>query len=153
MKKVRSAGATADRTKRVHPSASPWTARHSRTIPSPSATATRWSKSGYRLIKSSPTFEKSWIYNPFAAKKYLKKTILSGVLFYGSNWRVEMKKIYLSRTDKKIFGVCGGIGQALDIDPTLIRLVTLFLCIATGILPLLITYIAAWFIVPYEPQN
>ena len=83
----------------------------------------------------------------------MKKTILSGVLFYGRDWKVEMKKIYLSRTDKKIFGVCGGIGQALDIDPTLIRLVTLFLCIATGILPLLITYIAAWFIVPYEPQN
>ena len=29
-----------------------------------------------------------------------------------------MKKIYLSRTDKKIFGVCGGIGQAYEIDPS-----------------------------------
>jgi len=62
-----------------------------------------------------------------------------------------MKKIYLSKTDKKIFGVCGGIGQTYNIDPTLVRLITVFLCIATGIVPLLVTYIAAWFIVPFEP--
>lgn len=63
-----------------------------------------------------------------------------------------MRKIYLSKTDKKIFGVCGGIGQAYDIDPTLIRLIAVFLCIATGIVPLLVTYILAWFFVPYEPR-
>lgn len=64
-----------------------------------------------------------------------------------------MKKVYLSRTDRKILGVCGGFGQTYDVDPTLIRLITVFMCIATGILPLLITYIAAWFIVPFEPKN
>ncbi len=64
-----------------------------------------------------------------------------------------MKKIYISRTDKKILGVCGGIGQALDIDPTLVRLITVFMCIATGIIPLLVTYFAAWFIVPFEIQK
>jgi phage shock protein C len=63
-----------------------------------------------------------------------------------------MRKIYLSKTDKKIFGICGGIGQAYDIDPTLIRLIAVFLCIATGIVPLLVTYILAWFFVPYEPR-
>jgi phage shock protein C len=64
-----------------------------------------------------------------------------------------MKKIYISKTDKKILGICGGIGQALDIDPTLVRLITVFLCIATGIIPLLVTYFAAWFIVPFESQK
>lgn len=64
-----------------------------------------------------------------------------------------MKKIYLSKTDKKILGVCGGIGQALDIDPTLVRLVTVFMCVATGIVPLLVTYFAASFIIPFEPKK
>ncbi len=62
-----------------------------------------------------------------------------------------MRKLYLSREDSKIFGVCGGIGQAYDIDPTLVRLIVVFLCLSSGILPLLLTYIIAWAIVPKEP--
>lgn len=62
-----------------------------------------------------------------------------------------MRKLYLSREDSKIFGVCGGIGQTYDIDPTLVRLGMVFLCFASGILPLVLTYIIAWVIVPKEP--
>ena len=62
-----------------------------------------------------------------------------------------MRKLYLSKTNSKIFGVCGGIGEAYDIDPTLVRLVVVFLCLASGILPLLLTYIIAREIVPKEP--
>ena len=64
-----------------------------------------------------------------------------------------MKKLYLSRKDKKIFGVCGGIGEAYDIDPTTVRIIMVFLCLATGILPMLVTYLIAWFIVPKEPAR
>jgi phage shock protein C len=63
-----------------------------------------------------------------------------------------MKKLYLSKTDKKIFGVCGGIGKTYDIDPTLIRLGLVFLCIATAIIPVLITYLVAWAIIPTKPN-
>ena len=59
-----------------------------------------------------------------------------------------MRKLYLSRTDRKIFGVCGGIGETYDIDPTLVRLALVFLCLVTGIIPLLVTYFAAGIIVP-----
>jgi len=59
-----------------------------------------------------------------------------------------MKKLYLSNTDKKIFGVCGGIGETYDIDPTLIRLIMVFLCFVTAVVPLLVTYIVAWAIFP-----
>ena len=62
-----------------------------------------------------------------------------------------MRKLYLSREDSKIFGVCGGIGQTYDIDPTLVRLIVVFLCLSTGILPVLLTYVIAWIIVPKEP--
>jgi phage shock protein C len=59
-----------------------------------------------------------------------------------------MKKLYLSKTDKKILGVCGGVGETYDVDPTLIRLATVFLCLATGVLPLAVTYVAAKYIFP-----
>jgi len=59
-----------------------------------------------------------------------------------------MKRVYRSRTDKKIFGICGGIGEAYDIDPTLIRIVVVFLALATGLLPMIVTYMIARFIVP-----
>ena len=59
-----------------------------------------------------------------------------------------MKRLYLSKTDKKIFGLCGGIGEMLDIDPTLIRLAAVFLCLLTGVLPLVGAYLIGWLIVP-----
>ena len=64
-----------------------------------------------------------------------------------------MRRLYLSKTDKKIFGVCGGIGETYDIDPTLIRLALVFLCLATAILPVVLTYIIAWAIIPKKPGN
>ena len=64
-----------------------------------------------------------------------------------------MRKLYLSRKYKKIFGVCGGIGETYDIDPTLVRLVVVFLCFATAILPIVLTYLTAWIIVPEKPAE
>jgi phage shock protein PspC (stress-responsive transcriptional regulator) len=61
-----------------------------------------------------------------------------------------MKRLYLSKTDKKIFGLCGGLGEMLDIDPTLIRLGAVFLCLLTGVLPLVGAYLIGWLIVPEE---
>lgn len=61
-----------------------------------------------------------------------------------------MKKLYLSNTDKKIFGVCGGIGEVYDIDPTLLRLALVFLTLVTFVAPLIITYIIAGFIMPHK---
>ena len=64
-----------------------------------------------------------------------------------------MKKLYLSNTDRKIFGLCGGIGETYDLDPTIVRIATVFLCIATGVLPLIITPLISWlFIVPQKTK-
>ena len=56
------------------------------------------------------------------------------------------KKLHKSHTDKFICGVCGGIGEYLNLDPTLVRLVwVLFsLCGCSGIL----AYIVAAIIMP-----
>ena len=64
-----------------------------------------------------------------------------------------MRRLYVSRDDRKIAGICGGIGETYDVDPTLVRLAMVFLCVATGILPLVITYLVAWFIIPEKPEE
>lgn len=64
-----------------------------------------------------------------------------------------MKKIYRSKTDKKIAGICGGLGEMLNIDPTLVRLAFVFLGVATGVFPLVITYIVGWIIISEGSPN
>ncbi|HPC36608.1 MAG TPA: PspC domain-containing protein [Candidatus Marinimicrobia bacterium] len=62
-----------------------------------------------------------------------------------------MKKIYRSRTDQKLAGICGGLGEIFNIDSNLIRLALVFATILTGFFPLLITYIVGWIIIPEGP--
>jgi len=58
-----------------------------------------------------------------------------------------MKHLYRSDKNKVLGGVCGGLGEYLDIDPTVIRLVwVLFSLVSMGIGILL--YIMAWIIIP-----
>ncbi|MDY4207091.1 MAG: PspC domain-containing protein [Lachnospiraceae bacterium] len=63
---------------------------------------------------------------------------------------MEPKKLYRSRKNRMICGVCGGIAEYFNIDPTLIRLaLVLFACTGTGIL----AYFIASIIIPDEPAN
>ncbi len=58
-----------------------------------------------------------------------------------------MKKLYRSRDNRVLCGVCGGIGEYLDVDPTIIRLLCLLLGFTgTG----LFVYIVAAIIIPEE---
>ncbi|MDN5359888.1 MAG: phage shock protein [Thermotogaceae bacterium] len=59
------------------------------------------------------------------------------------------KRLYRSRDDRVIAGVCSGLGKYLDVDPVIIRLIwaaTIFLA-GAGIF----LYIVAWIIIPEEP--
>jgi len=62
-----------------------------------------------------------------------------------------MKRLYRSRTNRKIAGVCAGIAEYLEIDPTIVRLVTIIVGLVTGILPFFFSYLIAWWIVPEQP--
>jgi phage shock protein C len=64
-----------------------------------------------------------------------------------------MKKLYLSKTDRKLLGVCGGIAEMLGVDSTIVRLIAVFLCLITGVLPLVITYLVAAMIIPSKPEG
>lgn len=61
------------------------------------------------------------------------------------------KKLYLSDTDKKIAGVCGGIAEYFEVDSTLIRLVWVLLTIFAALFPGIIAYIIAALIIPHRP--
>jgi len=62
-----------------------------------------------------------------------------------------MKRLYLSATDKKIGGVCGGIGEYFDRDPTLIRIIFIMLIILSFGFAIL-AYVAMWLIIPKMPD-
>lgn len=45
---------------------------------------------------------------------------------------MNKKKLYKSSRDKKICGVCGGIAEYLNIDSTIVRLITVLIALAWG---------------------
>ncbi len=59
------------------------------------------------------------------------------------------KKLYRSTKDKVLAGVCGGLGEYFDVDPTLVRLATVLLCLYAG--TGLLVYIIAAIIIPEAP--
>ena len=60
-----------------------------------------------------------------------------------------MKRIYRSRQNKVIAGVCGGIGEYFNIDPVLIRVLFVLLVLLQGFG--ILAYIIAWIIIPKNP--
>ena len=61
------------------------------------------------------------------------------------------KKLERSRTDKKIFGVCGGLAKYLDVDSTIVRLIFAISCLAFGCG--LGVYLVAALIMPVEKEG
>ena len=62
------------------------------------------------------------------------------------------KKLYRSRSNKMLAGVCAGLGDYLGIDPTIVRLVfalSFFLTFTTSFF----LYLVFWLIIPEEPAQ
>lgn len=57
-------------------------------------------------------------------------------------------KLYRLEKSKKIAGICSGIADIYKIDVTLVRLIFIFATVLTGIWPGVVTYLAAWYLVP-----
>lgn len=59
------------------------------------------------------------------------------------------RKLMRSSTDRKIAGVCGGVAEYFDVDPTIVRVVWLLvvLCGGTGLL----LYVILWIVLPLAP--
>ena len=63
---------------------------------------------------------------------------------------MQTRKLYRSQTDKMIGGVCGGLADYLNLDPTLIR--ALFVLMALTPLHGVLIYIVLWIITPPESR-
>ena len=61
------------------------------------------------------------------------------------------KKLYRSRTNKKLFGVCGGLAEYFEIDATIVRLILALLVVFAGFGVL--AYLIAALIMPEDPKN
>lgn len=62
---------------------------------------------------------------------------------------MSSKRLYRSVRDKKLAGVCGGVAEYFNIDPSIVRILWLIfgLCYFVGVL----AYIIAVIVVPQEP--
>lgn len=60
------------------------------------------------------------------------------------------KKLWRSRTDRKIAGICGGLGDYFRVDSLWLRLVFILFFLAGG--AALLVYLVMWLIVPLEPE-
>jgi phage shock protein C len=65
---------------------------------------------------------------------------------------MEKKRLYRSKKDRKIAGVCGGLAEYFGIDPVLPRLIFVILLLPGG-LPGFLPYIIMWIVVPEDPEQ
>ena len=63
----------------------------------------------------------------------------------------EPKRLYRSRSKRMLGGVCGGLGEYLKIDPTVMRVIFVILAFFYG--ASLLIYLIMWVLVPEEPQS
>lgn len=62
-----------------------------------------------------------------------------------------MKRLYRSRSNEMIGGVCGGLADYLDVDPTIVRLI--FVLLLFGGFSGFWIYLVLWIITPLEPTG
>lgn len=63
------------------------------------------------------------------------------------------KRLYRSDESKIVAGVCGGLGEYWNVDPTMLRLVWILVTIFTGLIPGLVAYFLAFLIIPPKPKG
>ncbi len=61
------------------------------------------------------------------------------------------KRLYRTKTERKIAGICSGLGEYFNVDPVLIRLIMVLLIFAYGIGVLV--YIIGWIIIPEKKEE
>ena len=61
------------------------------------------------------------------------------------------RKLYRSRADARLAGVCGGLGEFLGLDPTVVRLVFVLLALLGG--HGILIYLIMWLVMPPAPET
>jgi phage shock protein C len=61
-----------------------------------------------------------------------------------------MKRLYRSEKNRMIAGICGGIGEYFDIDPTLVRIIYVIVSVFSIAFPGILVYLILWAIIPHS---
>lgn len=64
----------------------------------------------------------------------------------------QPKRLYRSRKDRMIAGVCGGLAEYFNIDPVIVRVIAVLLLLPGG-MPGFVPYIILWIVVPENPRQ
>lgn len=64
----------------------------------------------------------------------------------------QPRRLQRSVFDSKIAGVCGGLAEFMDTDPTIVRLVWAIVTFCTALVPGIVAYAVAWLIMPPGPM-
>ena len=67
--------------------------------------------------------------------------------------KIMNKRLYRSSTDKKICGVCAGIAEYFNLDPTIIRLIYACISVFSAAFPGVILYVILAFVIPENPVS
>lgn len=66
---------------------------------------------------------------------------------------MEVKRLYRSRKERMLAGVCGGLAEYLNTDPTIIRVIFALLTLFTGGFGGVLLYLVLVLIIPEEPAG
>ncbi|MFA4855972.1 MAG: PspC domain-containing protein [archaeon] len=100
-----------------------------------------------------------WIFVLFAALGYLVLALSprhgrkkeDDIAMASRQGKGSIKRLYRSGRDKVLGGVCGGIGEYLNVDPVLIRLIWVVGALLWG--AGIVLYVIAWIIIPRNPND
>jgi phage shock protein C len=65
----------------------------------------------------------------------------------------EPRRLYRSRSDKKVAGVLGGFAEFFGLDPSFIRILYVIATALTMFVPLIFLYIVMAFVIPQKPKS
>jgi phage shock protein C len=63
----------------------------------------------------------------------------------------QVKRLYRSRSERMVAGVCGGLAEYFKVDPTMMRLLFVLAAFLTGFIPALLFYLVVMVLVPEAP--
>ena len=67
------------------------------------------------------------------------------------NQQIPPKRLYRSRANRLLGGVCGGLAEYFNVDPTIMRIIIILLTLLGGVM--IVIYIVLWVIVPENPKQ
>ncbi|MEQ9307462.1 MAG: PspC domain-containing protein [Marinoscillum sp.] len=60
------------------------------------------------------------------------------------------KRLFRSKTDSMLAGVCGGIAEYFGLDPSLVRIAYVLVSVLSAAFPGLLVYIILWIVIPEQ---